>query len=253
LSEIIPLLRKYEVEIFTIPGQHDQYFRSSEIDSPTNMSLLNKAGLVKILGPEGVEKGNTKEGKSIFLYGAGWGQEVPEPKEKPSYNIRNILVIHASIGDQSLSLNHEYIEAHTFAKKYYQKYNLILCGDIHREFVVTEEETILINTGPMLRLTAEDYSYKHSPSFYTLDTETGEIDRESIPCEDAEKMLTRKHIDKKEECKDILTNFIDSITNKKQEGEFISIGGKILKFCKKNKVEEEVIEIISTTIQGRDI
>ena len=49
LADVMELIRKYEVEIYCVYGQHDQYFRSSASDSATNLGILIKSGLVNNL------------------------------------------------------------------------------------------------------------------------------------------------------------------------------------------------------------
>jgi DNA repair exonuclease SbcCD nuclease subunit len=185
LNEVTMALREYAVPFFTVYGQHDMYMRSKKARPYTAMGQLAAAGLVTILGT------------------------VPAPE--PS-GLDNILVRHAPIYTEALFNGHEYIDAvHTLGRL--DGYRLILCGDIHRSFFVQKGPRAIFNTGPFFRREAALYNFTHVPSFAVMEVtgdEAGTIQWYEVPCEPADNVLSREHIDDVAARK-VLTEFIEAL------------------------------------------
>jgi len=243
LSEVISLLRKYDALIYCVYGQHDQYMYSRETRHATSLGILEKMGLVTILGSEPIlfQRG------AVQVYGAGFGDEVPEVKFEKGKT--KILVIHASISDKPLWPGHEYTDADKFLEEY-KVFDLILCGDIHRKFIgIGKNGGTICNTGPMIRKTVD--LWDHCPGFFISDMEGDVIDRCEIPHEPPEKALTREHIDSKEETERMLDEFISAVSSDE-----VQIGASfeenLLAFIKENDIEQEVVDIISTVMGEKE-
>jgi len=183
LFTMFDLLDEYpHIKIYTIMGQHDSYMRASIKESPTTIGALSKTNYVQVLGSRPVRI----KDKSIYIYGAGWGQRVPKPRGET-----NILVIHRNIS-VPVDINYEYSDAHKFCVKH-SKYDLILAGDVHRQFVHTTDDTIIVNTGPILRRDGDDYNFGHRPSFFVWDSRYHSLEKIQIP-HDSSKRVMRKGI-----------------------------------------------------------
>jgi predicted MPP superfamily phosphohydrolase len=74
------------IKFMSVFGQHDMYYRSNPNVTPSTLLTLIKTGFITPLSttPTSVE--------NVDIYGANWGDEIPEPKNQ---NKRNVLVIHA--------------------------------------------------------------------------------------------------------------------------------------------------------------
>ena len=163
LDAIISLFNQYKgVNIYSIFGQHDTYMRSKTL--PNNLLTLNKAGYLDLLSEKPIKFKKHCRSKEVCLYGCSWGEKVPEPKGEV-----NILVMHASISKKAIFPGHDYTSPEYFIKKN-KGWDLILVGDTHRYFTVRTKKTTLINTGPLLRLEANQYNIKHKPTLLIYDT-----------------------------------------------------------------------------------
>lgn len=178
--------------IYAVPGQHDSYLRTKIEENPTTLGFLSKMGHINILGKE-PKIMTAPDEQSVYVYGAGWGEKIPEPEGK-----KNILVVHSPISKVGLFPKHKYIGMKHFINEH-KEYDLILCGDIHRQFVNTKGKTILVNTGPILRRDGDKYNFKHRPSFFVWDSEYGSLEKIQIPHEPAKRVLTRVHITEADE------------------------------------------------------
>jgi hypothetical protein len=145
----------------------------------------------------------------------------------------------------------EYQDAQKFMEDH-SDYHFVLAGDIHRVFSGVEPDgRFIINTGPMIRKTAEKYSFEHEPNFAVIDTDNlSKQKRVIIPHQPAEKVLSRRHIDKADRDEAILGDFIGAIRSDYDAGvDFID---NLLEIVLKNNVEQEVVELLSQ-IMGRAI
>lgn len=179
---MIKLLNKYKVRLFSILGQHDMYMRGS---TPTTMGVLNRIGLINILNKNPIKV------KNVYLYGCGWGSSIPVPKKDGI----NILVIHASITTKAVYPGHDFTTVRYFLRKN-KGWDLVLVGDIHIQSIYNPKngDTIVVNTGPMLRLTSTKYNLTHHPCFCIYNTETHSLKKVEIPHKPAKEVLTRDHL-----------------------------------------------------------
>lgn len=231
-KRLVVLLKRYGVKVYCVYGQHDMYLRSKEA---TILDLLERSGLIKILGKE-PEYFNR-------IYGCSWGEEVPKIEQ----GLFNILVIHAPIHTEPLFFDHEYMDAKRFVNKH--KFNLVHCGDIHRNFFIlsTDYTKCIFNTGPMLRKSAEEYNFIHKPMFYVYDEGADQFWEEEIPHEPAEKILSRDHLERKKESDQMLDDFVHSI-NEDFEAD-TDFYDNLERFMDENDVGQEVINCLSDIME----
>lgn len=237
LPEIIGWFKKYQIPIYCVIGQHDQYMRDFQNISTTNLGVLAKAGLVKILDESAYYDFD------IALYGASYGQEIPEIKNKDCFNI---LVIHAPIASKALYPNQQYMDALTFLKE--NPFNLIVAGDIHQKYMFEYEGRYICNSGPLLRKEATEYNFTHKPGFWTFDTNKKETPKfVEVPHQPAEEILSRTHLDYEKESESVLNEFISSISETKIE-EGVSFVDNLWRFVKENNIEKPVVDLLSEVI-----
>ena len=242
LPKVIDLLYYYSVTIYCVYGQHDTYFYNERTRESTSLGILEKIGYTHCL--DSVMLRDEKEG--VDFYGASWGEDIPIPKDK---NTVNILAVHAPISTEPLFPDHQYTSAKRFFDKHHH-YDLIICGDIHRKFTVRNGEGTqwLINTGPMLRMTADEYNFTHKPEFVVYDTDTGKIEWHVIPHKESSEVLTRQHIEKITESSEMLKEFVQNLK------ESSNITGHDLKeniqrYLKENPQEKGVTDILAEVMQ----
>jgi DNA repair exonuclease SbcCD nuclease subunit len=204
LHDITMALREFAVPFFTVYGQHDMYMRSKAARPYTAMGQLAAAGLVTVLGTVPL----VAEGWA--LYGCSYGDQPPAPEPG---DMKNILVRHAPVHTEPLFDGHEYIDAAETLKQL-DGYQHILCGDIHRSFMVEGKgHRVIFNTGPFFRRDASKYNFTHVPTFVVMAVGgpgAGQLKWLEAPCEPAEQVLSREHI-QEAEARKVLSEFIEAI------------------------------------------
>ena len=237
LPRVIRNIKKYEVPIFCVAGQHDVYMYNETSKSATSLGILAETKLVAILNDKPLCLN-----KNIHLYGCSYGQEIPEIKNK---DLITILVIHAPIAESAAWPGQGYMDALTFLKKH--PFDIIVCGDIHQSFHKIYKGRHIINTGPMIRKEATAYNFLHKPGIFTYDISKEEMNWVEIPHKPAEEVLSRAHIEYENEANSILNEFISSINNSEiDEGsDFVE---NLWKFVKQNNISQNVIDVLSEVI-----
>jgi len=250
LPTVIDLLKKYQVDIYSVRGQHDDYLYSEETKDRTNLGILVKVGLVI---PLSVDRPVVVQ--DAVLYGANFGQNLCDlGRKKLGYTIG---VIHRSISDKALWPGHQFTSADRYLKDS-PDYDFILVGDIHRRFEVVSGNRRLVNTGPMLRREATEYNFDHEPSVFLLDTEDlQQCAWMEIPYSPANRVLSRDHIERKAEADTLLDEFVrmikdDAITmgmgmDVDQSG--VSFTENLIAFSEANKVEPKVMDVIAKFVE----
>ena len=174
----------------------------------------------------------------IKIYGSSWHKPIPVPDE---HNPLNILVIHASVYTHPLFPDHKFTDVKRFAKRN-SGYKLILVGDIHRQFVYTNQITHVINTGPMLRLDAIEYNSTHRPSAFVYDSRYDVVNKISIPHKKYDDVLDYSHLSKEDYTVSARAEWIQSI----KEHQIISpnIKANIRRAIIKNPISRRAKEIL---------
>lgn len=230
------------VKVYCVRGQHDMYLYNEETNDRTTLGVLAKMGLVRILG-KGEVCDFRSVGKSIYVYGVSYGQEVPDPDTEGL----NILVIHAPILKGKLwagQQNYDY--APGFLRKH-KGYDLILAGDIHQKFIFRVGERIICNTGCVIRKSVDQW--EHRPGFFEYDTETMNIQWHEIPHVPPEEVMSRVHLEKVEQRNEMLNKFIGAVQS--QEVEMgMSFKENLIDFMEKNKIGRDVKELIAGVMEG---
>ncbi|MCK4777603.1 MAG: metallophosphoesterase [Actinomycetia bacterium] len=208
------------VKTYMVRGQHDTYYYSEASGPATVIGSLAAGGFLTILDEDPVKLsfgGKTAGGKIVKLYGASFGQAIPVPAK---YLPGNVLITHREISDKALFEGHKYYNPKGFLKRH-QNFKVILCGDIHRKFQDKLQSSskdrlrYIMNSGPMLRLSATTYNFDHKPGFYVWEP-YNKISWISIPHEKAETVLTRSHIEKQEAEDRAMAEFTLMLTSKGQ-------------------------------------
>ena len=257
LPKVIDFLEEFRLRynfldsrIHCVYGQHDTYLYSDVTRETTNLGILDKTDLVHVLGTWW-----TGERNNVVMMGKSYGQEFDKNDlayiEDPCVETK-ILIIHAPISIAPLFPGHEITHADKFLEKH-PEFDLILCGDIHRDFIIERKERFIVNVGPMLRREATEFNFVHKPHFLVYDTEDKTIEKVEIPHEPADKVLSREHIEQKEATELMLADFIElvkettpGLVSKKDS---VSFTDSLWTFIKENEIEQEIIDILSKVIE----
>ncbi|KKM04154.1 hypothetical protein LCGC14_1767060 [marine sediment metagenome] len=253
LSKVVSVLNSYETFdkdlIHCVYGQHDTYLYSDVTRNSTNLGILNEVDLINVLGTWW-----TGERNNVVIMGKSYGQEFHKNDlgyiEDPCVETK-ILIIHAPISTAPLFPGHEITHADKFLEKY-SEFDLILCGDIHRDFIIERKGRFIVNCGSMLRREATEFNFTHKPHFLVYDTEDRTIEKVEIPHEPADKVLSREHIEQKEQTETMLEDFIklvEETTPGLEAKNNVSFTDALWAFIKHNNIEQEVVDILSKVME----
>ena len=184
---------------------------------------------------------------TICLYGVSYNQNLPEIETTGDFNI---LAIHADIANEAAYPGHDYSAAKTFLRLH-KDFDLILCGHIHRKFAISDKNhRMILNSGPMLRDTADEYNFEHKPGFYVFDTtKPNGIEWIRIPHEPAENVLSRTHLETQKQINGMMSQFIVGMDAEFESG--VEFPDNLELFIKANEIEKSVVKKINETM-GRE-
>ena len=207
---MIVTLRRCGIKVITVFGQHDLRFHSSDVRN-TPLGVLQAAGVIQIAPnwePIYLLDNN------VSIYGASWFEDIPEKMYDP--DTFNILITHRMVLEEKIW------DGQTdgvFGNKLLRTspFDLIVSGDNHAHFTYKVGNRYLINCGSMIRTRIDQYD--HRPTYYIFDTETREIQMETIPVELPQHVfdLTKAEAEKEENA--VLIAFVERLKkNIKLEG-----------------------------------
>jgi len=213
--------------ILTVLGQHDtknHHIHNTNI--PT--SVLQSSKVLKVLGNipfDPYEK--------LHIYGASWGQEIPEIQNK---DVFNVLIIHKMIVKDKALWNEQedYVLANKFLKS--NGFDLIVSGDNHQKFVYAYDNRTLINAGSLMRTSINQN--KHEPAAFVFDPITREINEIKIPVKPFGEVFNMVKHKEQETTKEELRSLVESL---KQDYLPMSDFLKNLEILKR-KSDKDVIE-----------
>ena len=238
LFKFLSLKNKYKnINFLTIYGQHCLYSRNKNV--PTNIGILSKSNTISLLNNRNPYVIDNK----IKIYGCGWRDKAPKIKDG------NILVIHAPITTKALWSKHKFNKAKHFLKEN-NNYDLILCGDIHRYFLINKNNRIICNTGPMLRLEATEYNFTHKPKFFIYDTESKKTEEKNIPHQNANDILESGHIDISNEENSIGDLYLNIDKIDRDEINILTIIDELIKQSNKEESIRNIIELLNEKVNN---
>lgn len=243
LQMLFLFLRKYQnVKLYFIKGQHCSYYHDITNDK-TITGELHSSGVAQLLASKPINIGG-----GVYVYGASYGEEVPEVNTCGT----NILVIHKQILTSKVYAKQEdYVLADQFLKEH-NAFDLILCGDVHQNFIKQQGKRIICNTGPMLRLEASEMMFKHKPVFFVYDTNNGNIKSIDIPHAVANSVLSREHLNKQKERKQNFDNFIAQVRELTNENNSVSFEKNLEIIMKKNKTSKGVRAMVIDYLSNKE-
>lgn len=240
---IASLLKKYNIPLICVAGQHDMVGHSLQSIQQGELKFLEVSGLLKIATSEPIYCANTNHSLVLSIYGASYGQEIPELKPNES-EYTSILLIHKQIGRNKLFPTHKLMNPVEFARNN-NNYDLIVCGDYHYPFSEQlENGNIICNAGALVRLTRKEQDINHQPLMYIYDAESRNIEETiKIPIQSKNTVFKEKG-DSSFIDKDLL-NFVQSLKSGKNIR--ISFEDNLDKFLGEQELNPDVVGKIFET------
>ena len=193
-------IKKYcPIPILAVFGQHDMRWHNKEV-SNTPLMVLDASETLVLMSSKGYEIG-----EGIKVYGANWGDPIPEPDETRI----NILVTHRMIiqdkkvwdGQGSFDLSYKLL--------YDSGFDLIISGDNHEKFTWSKDGKHLINAGSLMR--SRKTQRHHEPAVFVWDSDENTIQEFLIPIQTFDEVMNMEEIAKEEEDDRNMGVFIEKI------------------------------------------
>ncbi len=239
-AKVIELIRKWDVTVFAVPGQHDLRYHSKGLQN-TPLGILESSGVVTILTGEKITKF-----KGISFVGQGWNEKIKEKKA-------DVLVTHRMVIKSKLWKDQtDYITANKLLAKY-PNFTCIISGDNHLPHLVQKNNRIQLNCGSIPRKTKLQMNYEPCAWKILLEAKKAiKIKLKVLPSQEVFDLLKIEAIEKDEERKNIALEkiplFIKALFDKDNAApSFPVILRKIIEEAKPNK---EVKQIINNTMEN---
>lgn len=222
------LFNLIRIKTATIYGQHDLKYRNK---GNTPLDALNQTHpLIHILTKEPLLVDN------CHIYGASYGEKVPEIINK---NMFNILVIHKMLlHTQEQSWQEGYDLGQMFLRNH--NFDLIVSGDNHQSFYCKEKNRYLFNCGSLMRSRIDQI--EHKPRVYIFDTKKRTFEEIFIPITPWKKVFDLEKKKKKEEMDEQIKTFVSNLAKHKDVG--LSFVDNLHGYLKRNKVDSAIQNII---------
>lgn len=210
--------------VVCIPGNHDQINHNMALYDRSGLAVLEAAGKVTVMhsGKEIIGMAGIKG----FAYG-----EVLNPVTAM------IVMIHEMTFDANFR-GFPGIEGYTpdQLREIFPDAKLILTGHNHMTLFDNASEPLVLNPGPMMRMTADKIGYE--PAVWLWFAKDNSVKRVPIPIQSGIEVLTRAHIDEPEERDARMEVFVDRLRNDVEIG--MSFKNNLTAYIKKNKIDSPV-------------
>jgi len=223
-----------DINVFCVPGQHDLRYHNRNMDN-TPMSVLMRAHSTTfhLLSPN-----PTLHHKGLYLYGAGWGDNLPDIKAKNS-----ILVTHRMVIDQKKLWPGQ--EEFTWADDLnILPCELIVTGDNHQSF----QNGKVVNCGSLLRTSI--IQKDHKPCFYIYNTETKELEKFFVPIEPMEDVMDLQTAMEEKERNEKLEAFVKGLKEDNTKNPDLNFLQNLERYCDENGIKKPVLDIIEEVLRG---
>jgi hypothetical protein len=179
--------------------------------------------------------------RNVSIYGASFGDPIPEIQHKKDFNI---LVIHEMIIDEKLWDGQEdYQLASRILREH--PYNLIISGDNHSFFSQEHKGRILINCGSIMRSTIAQID--HRPKYFVYDIDSGDHDALDIPIEPIKDVMNIEGAKEEKEKDEKIEAFVEGLDHNVEIS--LNFQKDMNTYLKKNKVDEEITKIIQDCLE----
>jgi len=242
IAALISIIKQNQIVPYVIYGQHDIVGHSGTTFGRSPLKVLKAAGVIEMLGnyTQCVCTDIDEEERSIFLYGASFGQDIPKVDDPKNFNV---LVIHAMIGNESLYPGQNITLPQNFSREY-KDFNLICCGDYHYYFDIEMGSRRILNPGCLIRKTIGERDLVLEPSVIIYDTKTNETKRVKLKVDPVNEVFD--FTEKQKASNDEIVGFVESLRNNVDATTFWQ--DILEKVYVERKTTDEVKELISESL-----
>lgn len=241
LEYYITLFKMMKVPIYTIWGQHDQKYHSTDLQD-TPLAVLAAAKALAI-----ADYGNAYYLKECSVYGSSFGEDIPKIK-KDSFVDFNILLTHRMIihSDKIWNAQEEFDYAENLLRKH--DFDLIVSGDNHHFFIAKQKDKLLVNCGSLMRATTAQLD--HIPKVVLFDTVTRKYKEYEIPIKLISEVFNLEKITIKKEKEEKFEAFINGLNESK--GMDLSFQDNLDNYLKENEIDNDVVMILKEAMHNEN-
>lgn len=229
VNRLIRILKKCKNKIYSIPGQHDEEYHSTDLTASPYLTLM-EAGVIINLGKEPIDN----------IYGIGWGEDTIE---KVPTNSKSILSIHHLVtkGDPAFFLEDDGVSTEDMMNAF-PEFKFIVTGDYHTPHVTIKNGRVLINPGCIGRSNKDQKDFE--PRVYILNTDKVSVKAIKIPVRPAVEVFKSTDMSSviDEEFSKHIQEIIKLSVNTDERPDFISTVRKIMKLGKYTPRQMEIAE-----------
>jgi len=232
-------------DMITIPGNHDLPEHSMKQYHKSGLFLLDvHSENVMVLHPND-EEDEFVGAPPFGIYGFPYGEyEDRYELQLPQNTERLVLILHEMVWPKG---QQPWPGAEGYAAEQILKDNpncdLIVTGHHHKAFVVQRENQILVNPGPMMRISADKADYK--PRCYLYFSDDNSVEAVFFPIES--NVHDTSYIDQVKERNERLEAYIARMNMEWESG--LSFQGNLEMFFKRNKTPKKVRELIYENLE----
>lgn len=225
-----------EGPIITVPGNHDMPQHNIELLHKSGLAVLEAAGTIEILSG-----GEKRASNNFSIFGYAWKDKIP--KKTPGIKGRKVAIIHDMV-----YLKHEGWPVPATAAGMLLRalpgYDLIITGHNHTPFIYKSKGRLVVNPGSMMRMSASQE--KHRPRCYFWYAQDNKVEPVYFPIQKG--VISRDHIDDKQERDGRLDAFVESIGN--MESLSLDFEGNLEAFMAEENTSDDVRKVVYECIEG---
>lgn len=217
-------------------GQHDLRYRTSKNNTPLY-------ALMKALGQTIADSNPLLLGDDLVaVYGASYGEDIPEIITPHHFNV---LLIHKLIVQEKLWAQQENVTWGN-GMLFNTKYDLIVSGDNHKQFIAKVKNRHLFNMGSLMRMKSDQGD--HKPAFVIFDTITKNYQTYYLEIEPFESVMNMEKIEKEKEKDAKVVEFINELKAHKDMG--LNFEDNLINYLGFNAIPEDIQDIVKEMLHG---
>jgi hypothetical protein len=178
----------------------------------------------------------------VVVQGAGWNKEVP-PVAEDDFNI--LLTHRMIVHDKLWAAQTGEIYGSHFLRQH--KYDLVISGDNHTQFMNASGDRRLYNMGSLMRKGIDQT--EHEPAFILYNTETRTGYKHIIPNLPAKTVFQLTVVEKEKERDTRVKAFVTGLSEQKEVG--LEFEDNLFTYCKENEIDNEITGILEECISER--
>jgi len=220
-NQLIKIFQSVKNGVYGVWGQHDVFFHNPDLNKTCYGNLLNSKALKPV--------------SDLGWIGVNFGEDIPEDI--------GILCIHHPItpGPPPFYMSNA-VSAEDFMKKH-KTFRVIISGDYHVHHITRTKNQLLINSGPIMRMSKDKMEY--IPKVVMFDDETLEYTTFDIPIEKEVFNLDIADKDDMSEYKEELRELANSIRMNSVDKKFEDVLEHVISELKpKNRVRAKISKIM---------